>query len=117
MCGRHRSGEHNEISKHLPDLYAGKSIHGRMTPIVQVQLNALQRRHDELAATLNHNSPLWVDEYLIWRNYPQYYDLEVDLEHNFKDLADRCPMCRRLIEAYRDDEDAMRISRERIEER
>lgn len=100
MCGSHRSGEHNEIHKHLPDLYRGVRIDGRVSPVVQIQLNALQRRHDELAETLNHKSPLWVDEYLIWRNYPYYYDLEVDFWHNVRDLAQRCPDCRALMTKY-----------------
>lgn len=97
MCKKHRNGCHAEIHKHLPSLYAGVSIKGRMEPVVQVQLNALQRRHDELAATLNHKSPLWIDEYLIWKNYPQYYDLTVDPEYNLRDLSERCPECRKLI--------------------
>ncbi len=97
MCVSHRSGEHGEIHKHLPSLYQGVKIVGRMEPLVQVQLNALQSRHDELALTLNHNSPLEVDDYLIWKNYPQYYDKVVDLEFNKRDLMQRCPDCRKLI--------------------
>lgn len=100
MCGRHRSGEHNELHKHLPHWHRGVRIDGRMHPIVQIELHSLQQRHDELVATLNHNSPLRVDDGLIRRNYPQYYGCTVDLQYNVQDLAARCPKCKTLIEKY-----------------
>ena len=96
MCSRHRSGEHNEIHKHLPGLIRGVSIAGRMAPVVQIQLNALRSRHDALAASLNHRSPL-PDFPDLSKIYPEYYDLTVDLEHNANDLAGRCPACRQLM--------------------
>lgn len=101
MCIRHRAGEHGEIHKHLPTLYKAVSVHGRFNPIVQIQLNALQSRHDKLALILNHNSPLDIDDYLIWKNYPQYYDLNVDIDHNIKDLSARCPECCKLLKQRR----------------
>jgi hypothetical protein len=97
MCKRHISGEHNEIHKHLPSLYAGVSVEGRMAPVVQIQLNALQARHDELAQYLNHKSPLEVDDGLIRRNYGPHYYRMVDVTHNEADLANRCEACRKLI--------------------
>lgn len=97
MCKRHISGEHNEIHKHLPSLYKGVSIDGRMSPVVQIQLNALQSRHDELAAHLNHKSPLIVDDELIHDKYTRYYNKCVDIVFNKADLILRCPACRELL--------------------
>lgn len=97
MCGNHRSGEHGEIHKHMKSLIEGKSVEGRFNPVVQIQLNALQSRHDELALTLNHKSPITVPETTIRNNYPQYYSRTVNKEENIKDLCDRCPKCKKLI--------------------
>lgn len=87
-------GEHNEIHKHLPSLYKGVKIDGRFNGPPQIQLNALQSRHDELADEMarrgyNHSSPIEIDDYLIWKNYPQYYDIEVDIKFNMDDLKSR----------------------------
>lgn len=98
MCSQHKSGQHNEIHKHLSSLYKGVKIDGRMNPIVQIELFSLQKVHDEVAKYLNHNSPLEVDEYLLWKNYPQYYYNKVDIEYNIKDLCNRCIECKRKIE-------------------
>lgn len=97
MCKKHISGEHNEIHKHLPSLYKGVSITGRMGPPAQIQLNALQSRHDELAQYLNHKSPLDVDYELIRHNYREHYHTRVDPDHNLADLVYRCADCRALI--------------------
>lgn len=94
MCMKHVLGEHYEIHKHLPHLYKGVNIHGRFNPIIQIQLNSLQSRHDKLVKYLkNHNSLLEVDEQKIKDNYPKYYDLFVDIEYNIKDLSSRCKEC------------------------
>jgi len=97
MCSKHVTGQHSEIHKHLPSLYKGVKIDGRMNPIIQIELWSLQQVHDKFAQYLNHNSPLEVDEYLLWQNYPQYYHKKVDIEYNIKDLCDRCPVCRKKI--------------------
>ena len=100
MCSQHITGEHNEIHKHLPHLYQGRKIDGRYSGPPQIQLNALQSRHDELAMCLNHNSPLTVDADRIKANYPQYYDVAVDVGHNMLDLYARCPKCRAIMEKH-----------------
>lgn len=98
LCSKHLTGQHSEIHKHLPSLYRGISIDGRMKPIIQIELWSLQRIHDECANYLNHKSPLEVDEYLLWKNYPQYYYEKIDLNYNVRDLCDRCPECKKKIE-------------------
>ena len=96
MCGSHKSGEHNEIHKNLPHLSMGRNIDGRFDPVVQIQLNALRYRHDELAAYLNHNSPLpqFPD---LSKIYPQHFHKVADIEYNIIKLANRCPKCRKLM--------------------
>ena len=97
MCKKHISGEHGEIHKHLSSLYKGIKIDGRYAHIAQIQLNALQSRHDQLAQFLNHKSPIEVDDYWIYKLYPQYYHINVNLEFNLHDLMERCEKCRNLI--------------------
>ena len=101
MCKKHIAGEHGEIHKHLPSLYKGIKIDGRYANIVQIQLNALQSRHDELAQYLNHNSPLKINMELIKNNYPEYFYIDVDIEFNKQDLIKRCEQCKQIIEIKR----------------
>lgn len=98
LCRKHLLGEHGEIHKHIPSFRKGHRIDGRFEPVVQIQLNALESRHDELAAEMlkrgyNHNSPL-VDVPDLSLTYPQHYDKVVDVEISKKDLIERCPECR-----------------------
>lgn len=98
MCSKHRVGEHGEIHKHRHNFIKHHSIAGRISPITQIEPEAMKIRHDELAATLkNHNSPY------------ELPDLSyLPLEHRFatvsgleslRELYKRCPDCRALIEA------------------
>lgn len=97
LCRKHLLGEHGEIHKHIPSFRKGHKIDGRFDPVVQIQLNALQSRHDVLAAEMlkrgyNHNSPL-VDVPDLALTYPQHYDKVVDVNISILDLIDRCPEC------------------------
>ena len=98
LCRKHLLGEHGEIHKHIPSFRKGHKIDGRFEPVVQIQLNVLQDRHDELADEMlkrgyNHNSPL-VDIPDLKSTYPQYFDKCVDVDISIMDLIDRCPECR-----------------------
>lgn len=93
MCMKHIVGEHGEIHKYLPHLLRGVSIDGRMEPVVQIQINALKSRHDELAKWMNHNSPLEFDEQIIRNIYPQWYDKKVNKIISVIDLVYRCRDC------------------------
>jgi len=104
LCNRHLLGEHGEIHKHLPSFRKGYSVKGRFEPVVQIQLNALAERHDELAEEMilrgmNHSSPL-TDIPDLKKIYPEYYDLEVDPRYSVADLYNRCPRCRERLERY-----------------
>ena len=96
MCTKHRVGEHGEIHKHLPSLRRGIKITGRFFPIIQIELCSIQQRHDELAKTMNHKSPL-IDLPDFEQIYPKYFHLKVDIHLNARDLAARCPECRHLL--------------------
>jgi len=102
LCRQHLLGEHGEIHKHLPSFRKRHSVSGRFSPVVQIQLNALKERHDELAQEMlrrgmNHKSPL-ANIPNLKETYPQYYDLNVDTHVSIRDLCQRCPKCRKRIE-------------------
>lgn len=111
LCTKHLNGEHGEIHKHLPSLRRGVSVAGRFEPVAQIQLNAIQSRHDELAAEIDrraalrgrggHKSPL-VDVPDLQAIYPEYYDIEVESESAIWDLFYRCQDCAQRIAARQD---------------
>lgn len=98
MCGNHRSGEHNEIHKHMPSLKAGHKLDGRFRPFVAIELHSITSRHEELALTLNHASPLPPVPNLK-AIYPQHWGKTVDLKYNLLDLRGRCPKCQALMDS------------------
>jgi hypothetical protein len=95
MCQKHISGEHYELHKHLHSFQKKHSITGRIKPVVQIEPASMEIRHNELANYMNHNSPytqpdisyLPIDE----------QKAKVDLNISYKDLSDRCPECRALL--------------------
>jgi len=111
LCRKHLLGEHGEIHKHIPSFRKGHRINGRFSPIVQIQLNALRSRHDELAEEMirrgmNHRSPL-NDLPDLKEIYPEYYYLNVNIENSILDLSSRCESCRSLI--YQESKFEMRV--------
>ena len=97
LCSKHLIGEHGEIHKHLPSFRKGYKIDGRFDPVVQIQLNRLKERHDELAVEMfarkyRHISPL-LDIPNLKEKYPQHYDKMVDLNISKTDLYQRCFAC------------------------
>ena len=93
MCSKHLCGEHGEIHKHRHNFVKGHSIAGRKG---QIEPEAMQRRHDELALFLkNHKSPFEQPDL-------SEYDLQdfiVDVEVSLEELRRRCPNCRKKIDA------------------
>lgn len=62
LCNQHLLGEHNEIHKHRPSFVKHHSIAGRVSPVVQIEPESMQARHDALAAEMlrrgmKHKSP------------------------------------------------------------
>jgi hypothetical protein len=102
LCDKHLLGEHGEIHKFIPTFAAHRRVHKRFYPIVQIQFKGYKGRHDLLAVEMinrgfNHMSPLLLVpdfKYI----YPEYFNLEIDLEYNIQDLKNRCRVCREIIE-------------------
>ena len=98
MCQKHILGEHYELHKHLHNFQKKHSITGRIKPVVQIEPSSMETRHNELANYINHNSPytqpdisyLPIDE----------QKAKVDLNISYKDLSDRCPECRTLLNTF-----------------
>lgn len=97
MCPKHRTGEHGEIHKHRHNFVKQHSISGRVSGIVQIEPEAMERRHDELAATLkNHRSPYTQPS--LGHLPPEHRHARVDIEESLAELRRRCPQCREIID-------------------
>lgn len=94
MCGKHRSGEHNEIHKHKPSFVKKHSISGRISPVVLIEPLSMKKRHDELAKTLKHSSQYEMPD-LSYLPIEQR-EAKVDLEILRQDLHYRCIKCKEL---------------------
>lgn len=102
LCNLHLIGEHGEFHKFKLAFEKGKSIKGRLSPLVQVEPLSMQKRHDELAAEITrrgmiHKSPYEMpslDKYTA-----EEINAKVDVQHSLRDLCERCYDCRMRIEA------------------
>lgn len=99
LCRKHLLGGHNEIHKHRHNFVKQHSMKGRLYPIVQIEPASMKEEHDRLAEEMtrrgyNHKSPYEQPDvsYLGEMAY-----LKADIEYNIKDLATRCPECRKNI--------------------
>jgi hypothetical protein len=93
MCDRHLLGEHVEMHMFVGCLRHRKSIQGYIARGL-VEVHNIVRRHDRLVREMTrrgfaHASPL--------RCSRLYRDGHIDLAANIRDLARRCPRCRRLL--------------------
>jgi hypothetical protein len=96
---KHIVGEHGEIHKHRHNFVKKHNISGRIKPIVQICPELMEKRHNELVAYLKtHKSP-YIQPDLSYLSDEERY-AEVGIEYNKKDLASRCPECKKLIEMY-----------------
>ena len=104
LCNQHLRGEHGELHKHRPSFVKRHSIAGRVAPVVQIEPEAMQTRHDELAAEMlrrgmNHQSPYEMPDlsYLP----PEHRTAKVDQRVSRSALYARCEACReRLVGAF-----------------
>jgi len=90
LCDQHLHCEHKEMHQAAGSINAGRSVKGH-TERGQLNPETIDARHDELAEEMldrgmNHASPLpdyeWDGE-----------SVEIDVEDNRKDLAERCEDC------------------------
>jgi hypothetical protein len=101
LCNQHLLGEHGEMHKFLPSFRRGHKVTGRFIPVAQIQFKNYLERHDELALEMkrrgmNHQSPL-IDIPDFKEIYPDFYDMEVDINQSISDLIERCEKCSDLI--------------------
>lgn len=97
LCGKHLKGEHYEIHLHRHNFVKRHSIAGRVAPVAQIEPEAMQARHDALAAEMTrrgmkHTSPYAQPDlsYL-----PEAHrTAKVDARVSRADLYSRCPECR-----------------------
>lgn len=100
LCKKHLLGEHGEIHKHRHNFVKKHSITGRIKPIVQIEPQSMQSRHDALAQEMikrgyNHQSE-YVQPDISY--LPQDEQIaKVDLNISIKDLISRCSECKKLI--------------------
>jgi len=103
LCRNHLLGEHSELHKHKHNFEKHHSISGRISPIVLIEPENMQKRHDELAQEMlrrgyNHQSPYEQPDLSYLPDNERY--AKVDMDYNIRDLMDRCVECRKRIEKY-----------------
>jgi len=100
LCRKHLLGESGEIHKHKHNFEKHHSISGRINPIVLIEPENMQKRHDELAQEMlrrgyNHQSPYEQPDLSYLPDNERY--AKVDIDYNIRDLMDRCVECRERI--------------------
>jgi hypothetical protein len=53
LCNKHLIGEHGEIHKHRHVFEKQYSVSGRISPVVQIQPQDMEKRHNELAKEMS----------------------------------------------------------------
>lgn len=104
LCRQHLLGEHGELHKHRPSFVKRYAVTGRIAPIVQIEPEAMQKRHDELAQEMtargmSHRSP-YAQPDLSYLPYAHRY-AKVDPAVSMADLAARCPACAVRINEFK----------------
>jgi len=100
LCRNHLLGEHNEIHKHKHIFIKKQSIKGRIYPIVLIEPENMQNRHDELTDEMirrgyNHNSPFDSPDLSYLPDNLRF--AKVDIGYNLTDLSNRCIECKKRI--------------------
>jgi len=100
LCQKHLIGEHGEIHKHRHIFVKKYKITKRITPIVQIEPENMQKRHDELVLEMlkrgyNHNSPYEQPNLSYLNNNERYAQININI--SIKDLINRCPECAKII--------------------
>jgi len=103
LCRNHLLGEHSEIHKHRPSFVKRHRIDRRIAPIVQIEPESMENRHETLAVEMmrrgyKHNSPYEQPD-LSYLSDEQRC-AKVDLAISLIDLAERCPECLKRMREY-----------------
>jgi Pyrimidine dimer DNA glycosylase len=101
LCNKHLIGEHGEIHKHWHVFVKQYRINKRISPIVQIEPQSMQDRHDALADEMlrrgmNHKSPYIQPDISYLPEHQRY--AHVDMQYNLRDLMNRCCACMRRIQ-------------------
>jgi len=104
LCRQHLLGEHNEIHKHRHNFVKRHSIAKRISPVVQIEPESMEKRHDELVAEMiargyNHNSPY--DQPDLSHLKPEERFATINTNVSVLDLVLRCPECAKRINQMR----------------
>jgi len=96
LCKKHLLGEHGEIHKHRHNFVKQHSIAKRISPVVQIAPEQMQKRHNELAHEMlkrgyNHKSPYEQPDLSHLKNEERY--AEIDINVSILDLVLRCDEC------------------------
>ena len=100
LCKKHLLGEHGEIHKHRHNFVKHHRITKRITPIVQIEPENMEKRHNELAEEMlnrgyNHHSPYELPDLSYLQDFERY--AKIDVQNSIKDLSERCPECAERI--------------------
>jgi len=100
LCQKHLLGEHGEIHKHRHNFVKQHSITKRVSPVVQIEPNAMETRHDVLAKEIlrrgmNHQSP-FVQPSVAYLPVAEQLAV-VDTQNSLRDLSNRCLECAKRI--------------------
>jgi hypothetical protein len=100
LCDKHLIGEHGEIHKHRHNFVKQHSIAKRISPVVQIEPQNMEIRHNQLAEEMiargfNHNSPYELPDLSHLSN--NELKAEIDIYISISDLSNRCPECHKRI--------------------
>lgn len=100
LCKKHLLGEHGEIHKHRHNFVKQHRIAKRISPVVQIAPEQMQKRHDELAHEMlnrgyNHKSPYEQPDLSYLKNEERY--AEIDINVSILDLVLRCDECAKKL--------------------
>ena len=100
LCKQHLLGEHGEIHKHRPNFVKKHKITKRISPIVQIEPENMQKRHDELALEMlkrgyNHNSPYEQPDISYLKSEERYAKIDKNISIN--NLINRCSECTKKL--------------------
>lgn len=102
LCNKHLLGEHGEIHKHHHNFVKQHNIAKRISPVVQIEPQSMQSRHDVLAKEMlrrgmNHQSPFEQPD-ISYLTIAERYTV-VDVQNSLRDLSSRCPECANKIKS------------------
>lgn len=100
LCQKHLIGEHGEIHKHRHNFVKKHSIKNRISPVVQIEPENMQIRHDELVIEMlkrgyNHNSPYSQPDLSHLSHNERF--AKIDINISIFDLKNRCPECEKNL--------------------